>query len=209
MSTPMITNWKKLSASDSQLVDATVYRQWIGSLMYLVNTRPDICFAVNTLNQYMVEPRSVHMVGAKHVLRYVAGTVDFGLDYVRGDGVGLVGYTDSDWAGCVADRKNSLGCCFSLGSGLVSWFSRKQKSIALSSAEAEYMAASQASCEAIWLRKMLVGLFDQEMSPTAIHCDNQSCIKLSENPVFHDRSKHIEIRYHFIRDWVQRGAVQL
>jgi hypothetical protein len=209
MSTPMITNWKKLSASDSQLVDATVYRQLIGSLMYLVNTRPDICFAVNTLSQYMVEPRSVHMVGAKHVLRYVAGTVDFGLDYVRGDGVSLVGYTDSDWAGCAADRKSTSGCCFSLGSGLVSWFSRKQKSVALSSAEAEYMAASQASCEAIWLRKMLVGLFGQEMAPTVIHCDNQSCIKLSENPVFHDRSKHIEIRYHFIRDWVQRGAVQL
>jgi hypothetical protein len=205
MSTPMITNWKKLSASDSQLVDATVYRQLIGSLMYLVNTRPDICFFVNTLSQYMVESRSVHMVGAKHVLRYVAGTVDFGLDYVRGDGVSLVGYTDSDWAGCAADRKSTSGCCFSLGSGLVSWFSRKQKSVALGSAEAEYMAANQA----IWLRKMLVGLFGQEMAPTVIHCDNQSCIKLSENPVFHDRSKHIEIRYHFIRDWVQRGAVQL
>jgi hypothetical protein len=159
MSTPMITNWKKLSASDSQLVDATVYRQLIDSLMYLVNTRPDICFAVNTLNQYMIEPRSVHMVGAKHVLRYVAGTVDYGLDYVRGDGVSLVGYTDSDWAGCAADKKSTSGCCFSLGSRLVSWFSRKHKSVALSSAEAEYMVANQASCEAIWLRKMLVGLF--------------------------------------------------
>jgi hypothetical protein len=207
MSTPMITNWKKLSASDSQLVDATSYKQLIGSLMYLVNTIPDICFSMNTLSQYMVEPRSVHMVGEKHILRYVVGTVDFGLDYVRGDGVSLVGYTDSDWAGCVADRKSTLGCCFSLGSGLVSWFIQKQNLVALSSVEAEYMAASQASCEAIWLRKMLVGLFGQEMSPNVIHCDNQSCIKLSKNPVFHDWSKHIEIRYHFIRDWVQRGAV--
>jgi hypothetical protein len=177
--------------------------------MYLVNTRPDIFFPVNTLSQYMFEPRSVHMVGEKHVLRYVVRTVDFGLDYVRGDGVSLVGYTDSDWAGCATDRKSTSGCYFSLGSGLVSWFSRKQKSFTLSSVEAEYMAASQASCKAIWLRKMLVGLFGQEKSPTVIHCDNQSCIKLSENPVFHDRSKHIEIRYHFIRDWVHRGAVQL
>ena len=96
MSTPMITNWKKLSASDSQLVDATVYSQLISSLMYLVNTRLDICFAVNTLSQYMVEPRSFHMVGEKHVLRYIAGTIDYGLDYVRGDGVSLVGYIDSD-----------------------------------------------------------------------------------------------------------------
>jgi hypothetical protein len=90
MFTPMITNWKKLSASDSQLVDATIYRQLIGSLMYLVNIRPDICFVVNTLNQHMVESRSVHMIGAKHVLRYIVGTVDFGLDHVRGDGVSLV-----------------------------------------------------------------------------------------------------------------------
>jgi hypothetical protein len=155
MSTPMITNWKKLSALDRQLVDATVYRQLIGSLMYLVNTRPDICFVVNTLSQYMVEPRSVHMVGAKHVLRYIAGTVDYGLDYVKGDGVSLVGYTDLDWVGCVADRKSTSGCCFGLGSRLVSWFNRKQKSVALSSVEAKYMATNQA----IWLRKMLVGLF--------------------------------------------------
>jgi hypothetical protein len=96
MSTPMVTNWKKLSASNSQLVDATIYRQLINSLMYLVNNRLDICFAVNTLSQHMLEPRSVHMIGAKHVLRYIAGTIDFGLDYIIGDGVSFVGYTDSD-----------------------------------------------------------------------------------------------------------------
>jgi hypothetical protein len=93
---PMITNWKNLSASNSQLVDATVYRQLIGSLMYLVNTRRDICFSMNTLSQYMVESRSVHMVGEKRVLRYIIGTIDYGLDYVRGDGISLVGYKDLD-----------------------------------------------------------------------------------------------------------------
>jgi hypothetical protein len=122
MSTPMITNWKKLSALDSQLVDATVYRQLIDSLMYLVNTRPYICFVVNTLSQHMVETRSVHMLGAKHVLRYITGTIDFGLDYIIGDGISLVGYTDSDWAGCATDRKSTSRCFFGLGSGLVSWF---------------------------------------------------------------------------------------
>jgi hypothetical protein len=198
MSIPMVTNWKKLSASYSQLVDATRYMQLIGSLMYLVNTRLDICFSMNTLSQFMVEPRSVHWIGAKHVLRYIEGSMDFGLDCVRGDGVSLIGYTDSDWAGCAIDRKSTSGCCFCLGSGVVPWFSQKQKSVSLSSVEVEYMAASQASCEAIWLRKLLVGLFGQEL-----------LIKLSENPVFHDRSKHIEIKYHFIRDWVQRGAVKL
>jgi hypothetical protein len=96
-----------------------------------------------------------------------------------------------------------------LGSGVVSWFSRKQKSATLSSVEAEYMATSLAACEAIWLQKLLMGLFGQELETTVIHSDNQSCIKLSENPVFHDRSKHIEIRFHFIRDCVQKGTVKL
>ena len=96
---------------------------------------------------------------AKHVFRYLQGTLDYGLDYRQGDGVRLVGYTDSDWAGCASDRKSTSECCFGLGSAVVSWFSRKQKAIALSSSEAKYTVASQASCEAIWLRKMLVGMF--------------------------------------------------
>ena len=135
--------------------------------------------------------------------------VDYGLHYIRGDGVKLVGCSDSNWIGCASDQKSTSGCCFGLGLAVVSWFNRKQKSVALSLAEAKYMATSQASCEAISLRKLLVGLFDGELRPTIIYCDNQSCIKLSENPMFHDWSKDIEIRYHFIRDWVQRGAIQL
>ena len=107
----------------------------------------------------MVEPRSVHWVAAKHVLRYLVGTLDFGLDYMRSEGIRLVGYTDSDWAGSVAYQKSTSGCCFSLGSAVVLWFSRKQKSVALSIAEAEYMAASLASYEALWIRKLLVNLF--------------------------------------------------
>ena len=135
--------------------------------------------------------------------------MEYGLDYRRGDGVRLVGYTNSDWAGCVADIKNTFECCFGLGSVVVSWFNRKQKSVAPSSAEVEYMAASQANCKAIWLRKLLVGLFGQDLRPTMIYCDNQSCTKLLENPIFHDKSKHIEIMYHFICDYVQRGVVEL
>jgi hypothetical protein len=123
--------------------------------------------------------------------------------------VKLVGYFDSNWAGSTIDRKSTSRCCFILGSCMISWYNRKQRSVALSSAEIEYMASSQASCEAIWLRKILVDLFDTKLDPTTIYRDNQSCIKLSENPVFHDRSKHIEIRYHFIRDRVQKGAVKL
>jgi hypothetical protein len=145
----------------------------------------------------------------KHILRYLRGTIEYGLRCAWGDGVKLMGFTDADWVGNAMDRKSTSGCCFSLGSEVVSWFNRKQKSVALSSSEAEYMVASMATCEAIWLRKLLVALFGQELEMTIIHCDNQSCIKLFENPVFHDRSKHINIKYHFIRDCVQRVVVQL
>eukprot|EP00253_Pinus_taeda_P028373 PITA_28373 len=148
-------------------------------------------------------------IGLMHYFLGLEGTVDYGLDYRQGDGVRLAGYTDSDWAGCASDRKSTSRRCFGLGSAVVSWFSRKQQSIALSLAEAEYMAASLASCEAIWLRKMLFGLFSQPLRPSVIYCDNQSCIKLTENPIFHDKSKHIGIKYHFIRDYVQNGAVKL
>ena len=157
----------------------------------------------------MMKRSRVHWIAAKHLPRYLAGIVDYGLDYRRLDGVSLISFTDSDWAGNVADQKSTFGCCFSLGSAVVSWFSGKQKSVALSIAEAEYMAASLASCKALWLHKLQVNLFGQELRPTVIYCDNQSCIQPFENQVLHDRTKHIEIRYHFIRDYVQRGAFTL
>jgi hypothetical protein len=105
------------------------------------------------------------------------------------------------------DQKCTSGCCFTLGSAMVSWCSKKQSYVALSTAEAEYIALSVAVRKAVWLHKLLIDLFDHEMDPTIIHCDNQSCVKLSENHVFHNRSKHIEIKYHYIRDMVQRKAI--
>ena len=121
----------------------------------------------------------------------------------------MSGFTDVDWAGSSVDWKSTSRYCFNIGSGMTSWCSRKQKFVALRSSEAEYMATNATLCEAIWIRKLLVNLFRRNMEVTKIMCDNQSCIKLFENPVFHDRSKHIDIRCHFIRHCVQRGAVQL
>jgi hypothetical protein len=163
---------------------------------------------MNTLSHFLVEPRHVHLVAAKHVMRYLKGTIDYGLSYVGDHDFTLSGYTDADWAGIVSNRKRTSGCCFSLGSSMISWQTRKQSSIALSTVEAEYIVACSASCEAIWLRKLLTDLFDLDMRATLILCDNQSCINMTENPVFHDRSKHIEIRYHYICDMVQRGALK-
>ena len=126
-------------------------------------------------------------------MRYLKGTIDFGLYYDGNHDYRLYGYTDANWAGSVSDRKMTFGGCFCLGSTMISWFSKKQSSIALSTTEAEYIAACSASCESIWLRKLMSGLFDLEMDTTEILCDNQSCINMSKNRMFHDRSKHIEI----------------
>jgi hypothetical protein len=119
--------------------------------MYLMNTKLDIYFAVNTLSQFLVEFRRVHLVAAKHVMRYLKGTMDYGLSYDGDHDFTLSGYTDVYWAGSVADRKNTSGCCFSLGSAMNSWKNRKQSSISLNTVEAEYIAACSSSCEAIWL----------------------------------------------------------
>lgn len=113
------------------------------------------------------------------------------------------GYSDADWVGSVVDRKSTSRCCFSLGFASITWMRRKQKSVSLSTVEAKYIAASMASCEAVSLRKLFSELFRHVLDTTMILCDNQSGIRLSENPVFHDRSNHIEIRYHFIWDMVQ------
>jgi hypothetical protein len=161
--------------------------------MYLTNTRPIICFVVNTLSQFLVEPRHVHLVVAKHVMRYLKGTLDCGLSYDGDHEFRLSGYTDLDWARSASDRKITSGCCFSLGSAMISWQSRKQSSISLITTEGEYIATCYASCEDIWLQKLLTGLFDLEMEATLILCDNQRCIKMTKNQMFHDKSKHIDI----------------
>jgi hypothetical protein len=152
--------------------------------MYLLHTRPDIYHAVNALNQFMCELKHIHMVAVKHILRYVRGTIAYGLRYTSSGGVMLHGYTDSDWMGSTVDQKSTCGYCFSLSSTMISWSNKKYGFIAQSIAEAEYIAASVASREAMWLRKLLSDLFSAELEPTASHCDNQSCVKLFVIPVF-------------------------
>ena len=128
-------------------------------------------------------------------MRYLKGTIDLGLYYDIDHEYILYGYADSDWAGSAAEKKSTLGGCYCLGSAMISWFSKKQSSVALSTAEVEYITTYSASCEAIWLRKLMSGLFGMALDTTFILCDNQSCVKMTENPMFHDKSKHIEIRY--------------
>jgi hypothetical protein len=202
MDTPLPGNWRKEDATYGEVVDATVYRQLVGSLMYLVNTS----YVVNQLSQAMIKPTKIFWKEGKHVLRYPRGTSEYGLWYRQTNEVNLHGFMDVDWVGSPTDKKSTSGGIFSIGSTTVSWYNRKQRSVALSSAEAEYMAASQDECEAIWMRKILVGLFGSHLDLTS---DNQSYIKLSINPMFHDRSKHIDIQYHHIRYCVQRKIMLL
>ena len=124
-----------------------------------MNTRPNICFDVNTL-------RHVHLIAAKHILRYLKGAIDYGLKYEVNQNINLEGYVDSNWVGSSIYRKSTLGCCFSMGSGVISWFSRKQLCMALSTTEALYVASCSASCEAVWLRKLLFDLFDLQLDVT-------------------------------------------
>jgi hypothetical protein len=156
-----------------------------------------------------VEPRQDHWIATKHVLIYICGTINYGLRYITSSDIQLHGFIDSDWETSAEDRKSTSGMCLILGSAMISWGSRKQKSVTLSAAEEEYMTACEACTEAVWLRKLISDLFDQIPESTIIYCDNQSCIRLSKHLVFHERLKHIDIKYYFIRDKVQEGEVKL
>ncbi|XP_047309920.1 secreted RxLR effector protein 161-like [Impatiens glandulifera] len=154
LSTPMALNEKFQVNDDGEKADSTTYRKLIGSLIYL-NTRPDITHSVSLLSRFLNEPSQIHFASAKRILRYLKGTKTQGIELKKESECKLVGYTDSDWAGSIDDRKSTSSYIFCLGSNVISWSSRKQKSVALSSAEAEYIACTDAACEAVWLQRIL------------------------------------------------------
>ena len=205
-------NRLKLSKNDkTPPVDKTKYRSVIGSLRYLVNTRPDIAYSVGIASRYMEDPKASHWAAVKQILRYLAGTVGFGCVYkkMNTNETMLTGYSDSDLAGDIDDRKSTSGSVFLLGSSLVTWASQKQRVVALSSCEAEYIASANAACQGIWLSRLLGELLGVQTPRVKLLVDNKSAIALSKNPVHHDRSKHIDTRFHFIRDCVERGEVEI
>ena len=173
------------------------YQSIVGSLLYAaIATRPDIAQAVGVVSKFCANPTQSHFTAAKRILRYLKGTVSLGLSYKKcADGI-LTGYSDADWAGDVDDRHSTSGNVFSLARGAVSWLSKKQATVALSTAEAEYVALSTATQEAIWLRRLLTDVGEPLEEPIVIHEDNQGAIAMAKNPVGHARTKHIDIRYH-------------
>lgn len=207
ISTPVEEKLKLTRESDGKRVDSTHYKSLIGSLRYLTATRPDIVYGVGLLSRYMEDPCVSHLQGAKRILRYIKGTLTEGIFYGNNSDVKLVGYTDSDWAGDTETRKSTSGYAFHLGTGAISWSSKKQPVVALSTAEAEYIAATSCATQTVWLRRILEVMHHEQNTPTKIYCDNKSAIALSKNPVFHGRSKHIDIRFHKIRELIAEKEV--
>ena len=172
-------------------------------------TRPAIAYAVSTIAKFCHRPTELHMTAAKRVLRYLKQTRDLNLTYVKDSPEAIIGYSDADWAGDVQDRRSSSGNVFLLGGGAITWSSRKQSSVALSTVEAEYMALSVAMQEAVWLRQLQEELGVTEAGHRLIFEDNQGAISMAKNPVFHKRTKHVQIRYHFVREAVEQGTITL
>ncbi|XP_020688306.1 uncharacterized protein LOC110103801 [Dendrobium catenatum] len=179
-------------ADDKPCFNALSYRKIIGSLQYLTLTRPDIAFAVNALSQHMHDPAPSHTVMLRKFIRYIKGTMEFGLPITRSNLL-LRTYSDADWASDPVTRKSTSGFCSFLGDTLVSWTVKKQSTVSRSSTESEYRALALATADTIWLKKLLVDFRIAHSHPMDIYCDNTSTIALANNPVFHARTKHIEI----------------
>eukprot|EP00253_Pinus_taeda_P032482 PITA_32482 len=207
--TPTVMGLKLSKEDNNKDFDPSLYKSIVGSLMYLTATRPDIMFPVSLISRFMERPKEVHWQATKSILRYVKGTKRFGILYTVSEHSDLVGYTDSDWDGSVDDRKSTSGYVFHMGSGAISWASKKQSIVALSTTEAEYVAATAAACQAIWMRRMLRSLSQEQAKETVIFCDNSSAIALLKNSVFHKRTKHIDTRFHYIRELVSNGEIVL
>uniref|UniRef100_I1R8U9 Reverse transcriptase Ty1/copia-type domain-containing protein n=1 Tax=Oryza glaberrima TaxID=4538 RepID=I1R8U9_ORYGL len=204
--TPMPSNGHLDLNEQGKDVDQKVYRSIIGLLLYLCASRPDIMLSVCMCARFQATPKECHLVAVKRILRYLVHTPN--LWYPKGARFDLIGYADADYAGCKVDRKSTSGTCQFLGRSLVSWSSKKQNSVALSTAEAEYVSAGSCCAQLLWMKQTLRD-YGLNVSKIPLLCDNESAIKIANNPVQHSRTKHIDIRHHFLRDHSTRGDIDI
>ncbi|XP_020680826.1 uncharacterized protein LOC110098350 [Dendrobium catenatum] len=197
-----------VNSSDSLFEQPELYKQLVGSLQYLTITRPDLSFSVNLLCQQMHQPYLFHYQLLKRVLRYIAGTIQLGLP-ITSSSLDLQAYSDSDWAADSTTRRSITGYCAFLGNTLVSWCVKKQTTVARSSTEAEDRALATAATDIVWLRRLLQDFSIPPTTPTSLFCDNVSALALAQNPVFHARTKHIEVDFHFIRDYIRQKQISV
>lgn len=188
--------------------DLQLFRSLVGSLQYLTLTRPEISHAVNSVCQHMHSPSMANFSAVKRILRYIKGTLGHGLWFQRGSFV-ISAFSDSDWAGDSTDRRSTTGYCIFLGPNLVSWSAKKQTTVARSSTEAEYRALAHTATDLSWIQQLMGELQLPIFTPFTIWCDNMSAIALAHNPVFHARTKHIEVDYHFLRDKVLQKQLHI
>jgi hypothetical protein len=208
--TPLPTNSSSLTlSSGSPLFNPTEYRTVVGSLQYLSLTHPDVSFAVNRMSQFMHAPTDEHWQIVKRILRYLCGTINNGLLLHRNSLISLHAFSDADWAGNKDDYSSTSANLVYLGNNLISWSSKKQKTVARSSTEAEYRVVAATAAELCWIRSLLSELYIDLINTLVIYCDNVGATQLSSNPVFHSRMKHVAIDYHFLHEKVQTGKLHV
>ncbi|CAN1164864.1 Retrovirus-related Pol polyprotein from transposon TNT 1-94 [Linum perenne] len=207
--TPVDYKEKLTADMGVKLTDGTEYRQLVGRLHYLTITRPDISYGVQQLSQFQSSPTDVHLQAAHKVIRYLKQSPGQGLYFSKDTNLQLSGYSDSDWASCPDTRRSTTGYCLFLGSSLLSWKTKKQGTVSRSSSEAEYRALAQLCCEVQWMVSLMLDLGIKHEAPVRLFCDNQSALYIAQNPVFHERTKHIEIDCHVIRERLQNGLISL
>ena len=207
-STPMSSSSRLDLDSSGKKVNEKLYRGMIGSLLYLTASRPDILFSVCLCARFQSTPTETHLSAVKRIFKYLSNTSKLGIWYPKNNNFNLIGYSNADYAGCKIDRKSTSGTCQFLGDKLVSWSSKKQNFVALSTAEAEYVSIGNCCAQILWIKQQLSD-YGLCFNKIPIKCDNTSAINLTKNPVHHSRSKHIEIRHHFIRDHVLNGDIEV
>ncbi|GJU34002.1 retrovirus-related pol polyprotein from transposon TNT 1-94 [Tanacetum coccineum] len=206
--TPMVEKSKLDKDKERKAVDLSHYRVMIGTLLYLTASRPDLQFAICMCARYQTRPTKNHLHTVKRIFRYLRGTINQGLWYLKDSLIALTTFADADHAGCQDTRRSTSGSMQFLGDRLVSWSSKRQKSAAISSTEAEYIAMSGCCAQILWMRSQLTD-YGLGFNKIPMYCDNKSAIALSCNNVQHSRSKHIDIRFHFIKEHVENGVIEL